>query len=230
MDGIVREVNENFARVMGYTRAEVVGKHHSQFVESAYAGSAEYRAFWEKLNRGESDINSYKRIAKGGREVWIQASYNPIPDVNGKPFKVVKYATDITEQKVRAADFEGQLAAISRAQAVIEFELDGTIRSVNDNFTSGRWATRTAKCAASITACSSIRPSAAARNTARSGPSSARGEAGRRSLPARRQGRSRSVVAGFVQPDPRCQRPSVQGGQVRHRRDRSRCRWRSSSS
>jgi len=135
MNGTVREVNENFARLMGYSRAEVVGKHHSMFVESSYASSAEYRAFWEKLNRGEYDIASYKRIAKGGREVWIQASYNPIPDVNGKPFKVVKYASDITEQRVRAADFEGQLAAIGRAQAVIEFELDGTIRSVNDVFT-----------------------------------------------------------------------------------------------
>jgi methyl-accepting chemotaxis protein len=135
MTGTVREVNENFARVLGYSRAEVVGKHHSMFVESAYAASSEYRGFWEKLNRGEPELGSYKRLAKGGREVWIQASYNPIPDLNGKPFKVVKYASDITEQKVRAADFEGQLAAIGRSQAVIEFELDGTIRSVNDNFT-----------------------------------------------------------------------------------------------
>jgi methyl-accepting chemotaxis protein len=134
MAGIVRDVNDNFARVMGYSRAEVIGKHHSQFVEPAQAASAEYRAFWEKLNRGEADVNNYKRVAKGGREVWIQASYNPIPDLSGKPFKVVKYATDITEQRVRAADFEGQLAAISRSQAVIEFELDGTIRSANDNF------------------------------------------------------------------------------------------------
>ena len=134
MGGVVRAVNENFARVMGYSAAEVIGKHHSQFVESAYAASAEYRSFWERLNRGESDINSYKRIAKGGREVWIQASYNPIPDLSGKPFKVVKYATDITEQMARNADFASQLAAISKAQAVIEFDLDGTIRAVNDNF------------------------------------------------------------------------------------------------
>ena len=134
MDGTVRDVNDNFARVMGYSRAEVVGKHHSMFVEPAYAASAEYRAFWDKLNRGEHDVGSYKRIAKGGREVWIQASYNPITDCSGKPFKVVKYATDITEQKVRNADFEGQLAAIGKSQAVIEFDLDGTIRSVNDNF------------------------------------------------------------------------------------------------
>jgi len=135
MNGVVTGVNDNFARVMGYSSAEVVGKHHSLFVESSHATSPAYRAFWEKLNRGEPEIGSYKRLAKGGREVWLQASYNPIPDVNGKPFKVVKYASDVTEQKVRAADYESQLAAISRAQAVVEFELDGTIRSVNDNFT-----------------------------------------------------------------------------------------------
>jgi methyl-accepting chemotaxis protein len=134
MTGTVLSVNENFARVMGYSSAEVIGKHHRTFVDSVQANSAEYRAFWDKLNRGEPDINSYKRVAKGGREVWIQASYNPIPDLSGKPFKVVKYATDITEQKVRNADFEGQLAAIGKSQAVIEFDLDGTVRSVNDNF------------------------------------------------------------------------------------------------
>ena len=134
MSGKVLAVNENFARFTGYSAGEVVGKHHSMFVDSAYAASAEYRSFWDKLNRGEHDINQYRRVVKGGREVWIQASYNPIPDVNGKPFKVVKYANDITEQKARNADFEGQLAAIGKAQAVVEFELDGTVRSVNDNF------------------------------------------------------------------------------------------------
>ena len=135
MNGIVREVNENFARVMGYARAEVIGKHHSMFVESALRRERRVpRASGRSSTAASPTSDSYKRIAKGGREVWIQASYNPIPDMSGKPFKVVKYATDITEQKVRAADFEGQLAAIGKAQAVIEFELDGTVRSVNDNF------------------------------------------------------------------------------------------------
>ena len=134
MDGTVREVNENFARVTGYSAHEVIGKHHSTLCESAYAGSADYRNFWAKLNRGESDVNTYKRVGKGGREIWIQASYNPIPDASGKPFKVVKYATDVTEQMVRNADLAGQLAAIGKAQAVIEFDMDGTVRKVNDNF------------------------------------------------------------------------------------------------
>ena len=134
MDGTIREINDNFARTLGYSRAEVVGKHHSLFAPPGVAASAEYRAFWDKLNRGESEIGSFKRVAKDGREVWLQASYNPIPDVNGKPFKVVTYASDVTEQMARNADHAGQLEAIGRAQAVIEFDMDGTVRKLNDNF------------------------------------------------------------------------------------------------
>jgi methyl-accepting chemotaxis protein len=96
LDGRVVHANENFLRTLGYSLDEIRGKHHSMFVEPAYSQSAEYRAFWEKLGRGEFDANQYKRIGKGGREVWIQASYNPILDAKGKPFKVVKYATDVT--------------------------------------------------------------------------------------------------------------------------------------
>jgi methyl-accepting chemotaxis protein len=135
MEGKVLEANENFLRALGYSLNDIKGQHHSMFVEASARGSADYRAFWDKLGRGEYDAGVYKRIGKGGKEVWIQASYNPIKDLNGKSLKVVKYATDITEQKLRNADFEGQLAAIGKSQAVIEFELDGTIRSVNDNFT-----------------------------------------------------------------------------------------------
>jgi methyl-accepting chemotaxis protein len=135
MDGTVREVNENFVRAMGYSPAEVVGRHHSMFVDAVRAASPEYPAFWSKLGRGESDVGIFKRVAKGGREVWLQASYNPIPDASGKPFKVVKYANDVTEQMARNADFEGQLAAINRGQSVLEFDLDGTVRKANDNFT-----------------------------------------------------------------------------------------------
>ena len=134
MDGKVLTANENFLATLGYTLTEIQGQHHSMFAESAYATSAEYRQFWEKLNRGEYDAGQYKRIGKGGKEVWIQASYNPIIDVTGKPFKVVKYATDITAAKMQAADFAGQLGAIGKAQAVIEFGLDGKILTANDNF------------------------------------------------------------------------------------------------
>ena len=133
-DGKIVHANENFLKTLGYTLDEVRGQHHSMFVEAAYRESPEYRAFWQKLGRGEFDAGQYKRIGKAGKEVWIQASYNPILDANGKVFKVVKYATDITQQKLQNADYEGQIAAISKAQAVIEFSLDGKILNANDNF------------------------------------------------------------------------------------------------
>jgi len=134
LDGTILDVNDNFANVTGYTRAEVVGKHHSLFVDPAQVSGAEYRGLWDKLNRGEYVVGNFKRLAKGGRELWLQASYNAIADVNGKPFKVVKYASDMTEQTARNADYQGQLEAIGRTQAIIEFDLDGTVREVNDNF------------------------------------------------------------------------------------------------
>jgi methyl-accepting chemotaxis protein len=136
LDGTILHANDNFLRTMGYRLDEVQGRHHSMFAEPAYGNSLEYRQFWDKLNRGEFDQGQYKRLGKGGKEVWIQASYNPILDMNGKPCKVVKFATDITAAKERAADFEGQLAAISKAQAVIEFSLDGRIQHANGNFLS----------------------------------------------------------------------------------------------
>lgn len=98
MDGRILSANDNFLAATGYSLDDVRGQHHSLFVEPEYRGSPEYRQFWEKLGRGEYDAGQYRRLGKGGREVWIQASYNPILDLNGKPFKVVKYATDITTQ------------------------------------------------------------------------------------------------------------------------------------
>jgi len=99
MEGAVLNANENFLHALGYRLEEIQGKHHSMFVDEACRQSAEYTEFWAKLRRGEYQAAEYKRMGKGGREVWIQASYNPILDVNGKPLKVVKYATDITAQK-----------------------------------------------------------------------------------------------------------------------------------
>jgi methyl-accepting chemotaxis protein len=134
MDGTIVMANELFLNVMGYTLNEIKGKHHSVFVETVYGNSAEYKEFWAKLNRGQYLQDEYKRIGKGGKEVWIQASYNPIMDLSGKPFKVVKYATDVTEQRLRNADFSGQVDAIGKSQAVIQFNMDGTIITANDNF------------------------------------------------------------------------------------------------
>lgn len=137
LDGRIQIANENFLKTLGYSLEEIRGQHHSMFVDPAQRGSSEYRAFWEKLARGEFDAGQYKRVAKGGREIWIQASYNPILDAAGKPLKVVKFASDITEQKNSSANFEGQLAAIGKSMAVIEFSLDGRIQTANENFLRG---------------------------------------------------------------------------------------------
>ncbi|HKN24637.1 MAG TPA: PAS domain-containing protein [Candidatus Acidoferrum sp.] len=134
MDGTVVTANENFLNALGYTLVEIKGRHHSLFVDEAYRQSYDYKEFWAKLNRGEYVADEFKRIGKGGKEVWIQASYNPILDLNGKPFKVVKYATDVTQQKLTNVDYQGQIAAINKAQAVIEFSMDGTVINANDNF------------------------------------------------------------------------------------------------
>ena len=134
LDGTIITANENFLRAMGYRLEEVKGKHHSMFVEPGFRDSAEYREFWAKLNRGEYQAAQFKRIGKGGCEVWIEASYNPIIGSGGKPYKVVKFATDISRQKAEYADFRGKIEAISRSQAVIEFNLDGTIITANENF------------------------------------------------------------------------------------------------
>jgi len=134
LTGKITDVNDNFAAVTGYSKQEIIGQHHQMFVEAAYRNNPEYRKFWDKLGRGEADEGQYKRVGKGSKEIWLQASYNPIFDAEGKPFKVVKYATDITVEKLRNADFAGQISAISKVMGVIEFDLTGKITAVNDNF------------------------------------------------------------------------------------------------
>ena len=134
LKGNILTANENFCRAVGYRLDDIQGRHHSLFVEPSYRDSSEYRAFWDRLGQGHFETGQYKRFGQGGKEIWIQASYNPIFDMNGKPFKVVKYASDITADKLRNADYEGQLAAIGRSQAVIEFDLKGNILTANENF------------------------------------------------------------------------------------------------
>ncbi len=134
MDGTVVSANENFCAALGYTEDEIVGRHHRTFVTAEHAASPEYRAFWDRLRAGEFFSEEFERVGKAGNTVWIQASYNPILGPDGKPEAVVKYATDITESKLRQADRKGRLAAIDRVQAVIAFEPDGTILEANANF------------------------------------------------------------------------------------------------
>ncbi len=134
LDGTIVTANENFLSATGYTLDEIKGKHHSLFVDLATRESVAYREFWGNLNKGQFQAAQYKRVAKGGREIWIEASYNPILDGSGKPYKVIKFATDITASKIASLDAQGKIAAIDRAQAVIEFNLDGTIITANENF------------------------------------------------------------------------------------------------
>lgn len=133
LDGRIENANDNFLNLMGYQLQEVKGKHHSIFVEPGTASSAAYQQFWADLRNGKPQTAEFKRITKSGSEVWIQASYTPILK-NGKVHNVIKFASDITEQVVKQADFESQLQAIHRAQAVIEFDLDGKILFANANF------------------------------------------------------------------------------------------------
>ncbi len=134
MSGNILEANHNFTDVVKYSREEILGKHHRMFVDDAYRGSAEYAEFWARLNRGEAIEAQFLRIAKGGKRVWLQATYTPILNSSGKPVKVIKFATDISAQKEATANLEGQIAAIRKSQAVIEFDLAGTILDANDNF------------------------------------------------------------------------------------------------
>ena len=134
LQGHVLAANPNFLDTMGYRWDEIQGCHHAMFVDAAERESPRYHEFWRKLGAGQYDAGRYRRLAKGGREVWLQASYNPILDGHGQPCRVVKYATDITDQQRQNDDMAGQLEAISKVQAIIEFELDGTIIRANDLF------------------------------------------------------------------------------------------------
>lgn len=132
--GNILDANDNFLSTMGYAIDEIRGKHHSIFIDPAFKDSDEYRRFWEALRRGEFQSAEFRRFGKGGREVWIRATYNPILGRNGKPYKVVKFASDITEVKRSHIEYEGMIAAIGRVQAVIEFDLHGNILNANENF------------------------------------------------------------------------------------------------
>src|SRR5262249_52075303 len=134
LDGTILAANDHFLQAVGYSMDEIRGQHHRLFVDPQEREGVAYQRFWKQLAVGADQSGQFRRLGKGGRELWLQASYNPIFDAAGKPFKVVKYCSDVTEQKIRAADFEGQIKAIDKSQAVIEFELNGVIRNANENF------------------------------------------------------------------------------------------------
>jgi methyl-accepting chemotaxis protein len=134
LKGQVIEANHNFLDLMGYSLSEITGKHHRMFVDADHAASEDYKRFWERLSNGEFEGGEYKRVTKGGKDVWLQATYNPILDADGRPIKVVKFASDITAAKLSATETTAKVAAVDRSQAVIEFDLDGIVLDANENF------------------------------------------------------------------------------------------------
>ena len=134
LDGTIVTANANFLQTMGYTLSEIEGRHHRIFVHPDERDGPGYREFWASMVRGDHHAAEFRRVAKDGRDVWLQATYNPILDADGVPCKVVKFATDVTATRLQSANDRGQIEAINRVQAVIEFSLDGTILHANENF------------------------------------------------------------------------------------------------
>jgi methyl-accepting chemotaxis protein len=141
-DGHVRHANALFLETMGYQLDEIRGAHHRMFVAGGEADTEAYAAFWAGLRAGRSDTGLYRRQRKDGSDVWLQSSYNPLFDRGGQVIAIIKYATDVTAQRIAAADMDGRLQAIDRAQATIEFDLDGMILDANDNFLGAMGYTR----------------------------------------------------------------------------------------
>lgn len=134
LKGRILDANDNFLALLGYTLEQIRGQHHRMLCEPAYATSAEYKKFWERLAGGAFDKGEYKRIAADGREVWINASYNPVMNSQGKPYKVIKFATDVTASRVQNAEVHGMMAALDKSQAMIEFDPGGHVLAANENF------------------------------------------------------------------------------------------------
>jgi len=131
LDGTILSANENFLKTVGYSLDEIEGRHHEMFCEPAYSQSIEYKRFWQALNRGEYQPGEFKRLGKGGREVWIIASYNPILGEDGKPVKVIKFATDVTASK---AELKARTDIMNMTSIVSESDLRGDILSINEKF------------------------------------------------------------------------------------------------
>ncbi len=135
MDGTLTYANRRFLDIVGYTLEEIQGNHHSMFVEPARRGSPEIAAIYARLNRGEYLAMRAKRImAKGDQDRWIHAEYNPLLDQQGKPYKVLEFCTDVTEQVLAATAATNQQKAINQSLGVIEYSKDGTILNANQKF------------------------------------------------------------------------------------------------
>ena len=135
MDGTVLTANQQFLDIFGYDLSDIQGRHHSMLVDQDYVKTPAYKEWWAALNRGEPQRVSAKRVlGKNGKIAWVAATYNPILDEKGKPFKMVQIATDVTETMLQNAEYKGQIDAILKSQSVIHFGLDEKVIWANDIF------------------------------------------------------------------------------------------------
>ncbi|AZC52531.1 PAS domain-containing protein [Pseudomonas chlororaphis] len=134
LEGTVLRANDNFLKTMGYRAEQVIGQPHRQFCNAEFARGNQYRELWTRLKNGQFESGTFERVNAQGQPVWLEASYNPIRDADGKVCKVVKYALDVTEKIQQESESRGKLHAIDRAMAVIEFNLDGSVITANQNF------------------------------------------------------------------------------------------------
>jgi diguanylate cyclase (GGDEF)-like protein/PAS domain S-box-containing protein len=134
LDGTILNANPRYLEIMGYTFEEIVGRHHGMLVDPDYRSSDAYSRFWAELNRGQFQAAEFRRIAKSGHDVWLQASYNPILDAAGQPIKIIKFATDVTARRLKTDEHASQIEAIGKSQAMAEFAVDGTILTANQRF------------------------------------------------------------------------------------------------
>lgn len=134
LEGTVLRANDNFLKTMGYRAEQVIGQPHRQFCNAEFTRGTQYRELWTRLKNGQFESGTFERVNAKGQPVWLEASYNPIRDSDGKVFKVVKYALDVTEKIQQESESRGKLHAIDRAMAVIEFNLDGSVITANQNF------------------------------------------------------------------------------------------------
>ncbi|GFM82425.1 methyl-accepting chemotaxis protein [Pseudomonas cichorii] len=134
LDGKLIRANDNFLTAMGYRAEELAGKNHREFCSPALSRSSQYSELWASLRAGRFVSGTFQRVDKNGHSVWLEASYNPVLDTQGKPFKVVKYALDVTRKVIQESESRGKLVAVDRAMAVCEFDLNGNVLAANDNF------------------------------------------------------------------------------------------------
>jgi methyl-accepting chemotaxis protein len=134
LDGVVLRTNDNFLKTMGYTAEQAIGQPHRRFCTPEFGGSAQYTDLWSRLKNGQFQSGTFERVDGKGQPIWLEASYNPIKDASGRVVKVVKYAMDVTAKVQQESEANAKLQAIDRAMAVIEFNLDGSILTANQNF------------------------------------------------------------------------------------------------